>query len=54
MNLPADGAVRAGPTRPARLLRMMLLEVGLPVLAYYGLHAAGVSDYRALLAATVV
>ncbi len=33
---------------------MMLLDVGLPLLAYYGLHAAGVSDYRALLAGTIV
>jgi hypothetical protein len=32
----------------------MLVEVGLPVLTYYGLHAVGISDYRALLAATVV
>ncbi|MGH3571052.1 MAG: VC0807 family protein [Pseudonocardiaceae bacterium] len=33
---------------------MMLLDVGLPLLAYYGLHAVGVGDYRALLAGTVV
>ncbi len=44
------------PAAPATagLIRMMLLDVGLPLLAYYGLHAAGVSDYRALLAGTVV
>jgi hypothetical protein len=36
------------------LIRMMLLDVGLPLLAYYGLHAVGVSDYRALLAGSVV
>ncbi|HKS50309.1 MAG TPA: VC0807 family protein [Pseudonocardiaceae bacterium] len=53
---PGEGTAPADPVaaRPARLLRMMLVEVGLPVLAYYGLHAAGVSDYRALLAATLV
>ncbi len=33
---------------------MMLLDVGLPLLAYYGLHALGVGDYRALLAGTIV
>ena len=33
---------------------MMLLDGGLPLRADYGLHAAGVSDYRALLAGTIV
>lgn len=53
---PDEGTAPADPVaaRPARLLRTMLVEVGLPVLAYYGLHAAGFSDYRALLAATLV
>lgn len=36
------------------LARVTLLDVGLPLLAYYGLHAVGISDYRALLAGTVV
>lgn len=52
-------AIEAADARPARpstvgLIQMMLLDVGLPLLAYYGLHTAGVGDYRALLAATVV
>ncbi|MGH3548320.1 MAG: VC0807 family protein [Pseudonocardiaceae bacterium] len=56
---PAAVAVKSADTRPARpstagLIRMMSLDVGLPLLAYYGLHAAGVGDYRALLAGTVV
>lgn len=53
---PAADPGRAQPTKPAMagLVRMMLVEVGLPVLTYYGLHAIGVSDYWALLAATVV
>lgn len=38
----------------AKLIRTILLDVGLPLFAYYGLHAVGVSDYRALLAGTVV
>jgi intracellular septation protein A len=45
---------RAGEPPTVGLIRMMLLDVGLPLLAYYGLHALGVSDYRALLAGTVV
>ena len=55
---PTDPATMTQP-RPAapptaRLIWMMLLDVGLPLLAYYGLHAAGVSDYRALLAGTIM
>jgi hypothetical protein len=33
---------------------MLLAEGGLPVLTYYGMHAVGISDFRALLAATVL
>ena len=55
---PADPvtSTQPRPTAPTilGLIRMMLLDVGLPLLAYYGLHATGVSDYRALLAGTVV
>jgi intracellular septation protein A len=56
---PAAVAVQSADTRPTGspilgLMRMMLLDVGLPLLAYYGLHAVGVSDYRALLAGSVV
>jgi len=45
---------RPGGLATVGLIRVMLLDVGLPLLAYYGLHALGVSDYRALLAGTVV
>jgi hypothetical protein len=53
---PAADPSRAQPAKPATagLIRMILVEVGLPVLTYYGLHAIGISDYRALVAATVV
>jgi hypothetical protein len=56
---PPTDPVEPAEARPAGLatvglIRMMRLDIGLPVLAYYGLHALGVSDYRALLAGTVV
>ena len=53
---PAVATADACPAQPSTvgLIRMMLLDVGLPLLAYYGLHAVGVGDYRALLAGTVV
>lgn len=56
---PAAVTVESADTRPAGssilgLIRMMLLDVGLPLVAYYGLHAVGVSDYRALLTGSVV
>ncbi|PZS37894.1 MAG: hypothetical protein DLM62_16695 [Pseudonocardiales bacterium] len=56
---PAAVAVKSADARPGRpstvgLIRMMLLDVGLPLLAYYGLHTVGVGDYLALLAGTVV
>jgi hypothetical protein len=35
------------------LIRSMVADLGLPVVAYYGLHAAGVGDAQALLAGTV-
>lgn len=40
------------PTR--RLLRGLALDVGLPLVAYYSLHALGVGNLAALLAATGV
>jgi hypothetical protein len=36
------------------VLRGMLLDVAPPLIAYYGLRAAGVSEYLALLTATVL
>ena len=39
---------------PVGLIRTTLLDIGLPLLVYYGLHAVGISDYPALLAGTVV
>ena len=36
------------------MVRGLALDVGLPVVAYYALHAAGVSNWSALLAATLV
>lgn len=45
---PASGASRR------TLARGLALDVGLPVVAYYALHAAGVSNWSALLAATLV
>ncbi|NIH96433.1 VC0807 family protein [Mycolicibacterium fluoranthenivorans] len=45
------------PARPQSLrpvLRGMLLDFGPPLGAYYGLRAAGVSEYIALLSATVL
>lgn len=36
------------------LLRGLGVDVGLAVMAYYALHLLGVSDWRALLAATLV
>lgn len=45
------------PARPQSLrpvIRGILLDVGPPLLGYYGLRAAGVSEYLALLTATVL
>src|SRR3954466_1207808 len=36
------------------MARGLVLDVGLPLVTYYGLHAAGVSDWFALLGATLV
>jgi hypothetical protein len=49
---PAPAQV-SGSSRRA-MLRGLALDVGLPVVAYYALHAAGVSNWFALLAATLV
>lgn len=40
--------------RPAAMLGGLALDVGLPLVAYYGLHLAGVADWPALLAASGV
>ncbi|GAA5122565.1 VC0807 family protein [Pseudonocardia adelaidensis] len=40
--------------RPAAMIRGLALDVGLPLVAYYALHIAGVADWPALLAATGV
>lgn len=39
---------------PSLMLRGLVLDVGLPVLAYYGLHLLGASDFTALLVASAV
>jgi hypothetical protein len=39
---------------PLLMLRGLLLDVGLPVIAYYALHLAGASDFTALLVASAV
>jgi hypothetical protein len=39
---------------PGVMLRGLAWDVGLPLAAYYGLHALGVADWPALLAATAV
>jgi hypothetical protein len=49
---PAPAQV-AGGSRGA-FARGLVLDVGLPVVTYYALHAAGVSNWFALLAATLV
>ena len=36
------------------MIRGILLDVAPPLVAYYGLRAAGVSEYTALLTATVL
>ena len=38
--------------RPAVMVRGLALDVGLPLVVYYGLHALGVADWPALLAAS--
>lgn len=40
--------------RPVAMARMLVVDVGLPVVAYYGLHLLGAGDRAALLAATGV
>jgi hypothetical protein len=40
--------------RPAAMIRGLALDIGLPLATYYALHAAGVADWPALLAATGV
>jgi hypothetical protein len=42
---------RSGP-RMGKILRGLLLDVGLPVVVYYALHLLGADDWVALLAAT--
>jgi len=40
--------------RPAAMIRGLALDVGLPLVTYYGLHLLGVADWPALLAASGV
>ena len=40
--------------RPAAMIRGLALDIGLPLVAYYGLHLLGVGDLPALLAASSV
>ncbi|MDN5915909.1 MAG: DUF3159 domain-containing protein [Pseudonocardia sp.] len=40
--------------RPAAMIRGLALDVGLPLITYYVLHAVGVADWPALLAASGV
>jgi hypothetical protein len=47
----STGAAR---TSPRTMVRGLLLDVGLPAIIYYVLHAAGVSDWFALLAASLM
>ena len=42
------------PIGPGVMLRGLAWDVGLPLAAYYGLHALGAADWPALLAATAV
>lgn len=44
----------SAPFRPAAILHGLGWDVGLPLVAYYGLHLLGVGDWPALLAATVL
>jgi hypothetical protein len=47
------GSPRAAATaHPHVGIAGLLVDIGLPLAAYYGLHAAGASDWAALLAAT--
>ncbi|GAA4842102.1 hypothetical protein GCM10023201_35390 [Actinomycetospora corticicola] len=50
---PKHSKHTAPSTSGMRQLHGLLLDVGLPVGTYYGLHALGVGDSTALLAATV-
>jgi uncharacterized membrane protein len=50
-------AVNASPSAPkprGAILRIVLLDVAPPLVGYYGLRAAGASEYAALVAATVL
>jgi hypothetical protein len=44
----------SSPFRAAGMLRGLGWDVGLPLVAYYGLHLLGVDDWTALLVATAV
>ena len=54
LNIDAETEVPAGPQSLRPIIRGILLDVGPPLLGYYGLRAAGVSEYLALLTATVL
>ncbi|MDV3126309.1 hypothetical protein M1247_15410 [Mycobacterium sp. 21AC1] len=48
----SESAAEPRSLRP--ILRSVLLDVAPPLIAYYGLRATGVSEYVALLTATVL
>lgn len=54
MTEPQPSTREVGVPGPLSMLRGLALDVGLPVLAYYGLHLLGASDWAALLAGTGV
>ncbi|MGV9799313.1 VC0807 family protein [Mycobacterium sp. NPDC003449] len=54
VNQPAQAATAAEPRSVRPILRSILLDVAPPLVAYYGLRAGGVSEYVALLTATVL
>jgi hypothetical protein len=45
-------AAEAVDFRPRAMIRGLALDIGLPLVAYYGLHLLGVADWPALLAAS--
>jgi hypothetical protein len=51
---PDPTATRVAGTSGRTMVRGLALDVGLPLVTYYVLHAAGVSNWFALLAATLL
>jgi hypothetical protein len=48
----SETTVTTSAVRPGLMIRGLAWDVGLPLLAYYGLHQLGINDWTALLAAT--